>query len=218
MLRVLTGAVALSEVPEGRSCLRCDSSCCLLSGVLRPCPPCRPPPACRRRRLFADPAMFPVELLQGGGSLGRAVWAPREPLLAFIPQASPSGASKDHVGMKEGKHSLRLFLEHLFSPISGPALCQALSASYLPPVIFPWAPFLPLSSFLLPCQDGWAGLNLSESQVHTPGQDISSFPRSPRVPCKSGGVADHTSYLMSQSYSGTGLFPAHKTPLEGTVA
>ena len=41
------------------------------------------------------PAMFPVDLLQGaGGPLARA---PREPLLAFSPQASPSTTSEDHV-------------------------------------------------------------------------------------------------------------------------
>lgn len=53
------------------------------------------------------PAVFPVDLLQGGG-------APRESLLASSPQASPSTVSEDHVGT----HSLRLFLAHPFSPIS----------------------------------------------------------------------------------------------------
>ena len=82
------------------------------------------------------PAVFPVELLQGGG--GPLARAPRESLLAFSPQASPPTASKDHVGT----HSLRLFPAHPVSPISAPSSVKpALSASCLPPMIFASGPY-----------------------------------------------------------------------------
>ena len=93
------------------------------------------------------PAVFPVDLLQGGG-------APRESLLAFSPQASLSTVSEDHVGT----HSLRLFPAHPFSPISAPSsVGPALSASCLPPMIFASGPYSSLhpASF---CPSKSAGL------------------------------------------------------------
>lgn len=82
--------------------------------------------------------------------------------------------------------------QHTCSLPSQPVLCQACALCQLPSScdFCLRALLLPLSSFFLPLQACWAGLSLSESQVHLPGQDISSFPRSPRaVPYTYGSPA-----------------------------
>lgn len=67
------------------------------------------------------------------------------------------------------------------SPLSGPRGQVSSSCDFLSE-----ASLLPPSSFCLPCQACWADLTLSDSQVQTPRQGVSSFPRSPQVPCHQG--------------------------------
>lgn len=159
MLRVLMGAVVLSEVRNSRSCLRCGGSCyglagqrplCPLAGGLRHSPTADLPsgPAYLLTPLSGQsPAVSPAEFLRRGGSLGRTVWA----LFAFAPQPSHPRANKGYVDMKKGKPSGRLFLEQLFPPISQPSppsgpLC----------LVFSSCDFLSQAPFHLPVLLGWS--------------------------------------------------------------
>lgn len=131
---------------------------CPLSVGLRRCPTADFPsgPACLGGFMLTplcgqSPVVSPGELRQRGGSLSRAFWAPREPLLAFTPQPPHPRTNEGYVGTKKGKRILRLFPEHLFltisqpSPLSGPLRLVSSSWDFLSQ-----GPFLPACSYY-PC-------------------------------------------------------------------